>query len=325
MYTVEQTQEIVSQLFDDIHWDDEPTGLYAPIGYVLALGGKRIRPTLTLLAANLFTDNIQSVTSAAIGLEVFHNFTLLHDDIMDKAPVRRNQPTVHIKWNESTAILSGDAMLIKAYQYIAQIPEEKLTEALALFSKTALEVCEGQQLDMDFESRKNVSEEEYLEMIRLKTAVLLAACLKIGALVGGADAADAQHLYDFGINIGLAFQLKDDLLDVYGNPETFGKQIGGDILCNKKTYLLIKALDNADSSQNEKLAYWLSEEETENPETKIKAVTEIYNQTGTKTICEEKMDEYFAIAMSHLAKVNVQEDKKKQLSQLANKLMFREV
>jgi geranylgeranyl diphosphate synthase type II len=325
MYTVEQTQEIVSQLFDDIHWDDEPTGLYTPIGYVLALGGKRIRPTLTLLAANLFTDNIQSAISAAIGLEIFHNFTLLHDDIMDKAPVRRNQPTVHIKWNESTAILSGDAMLIKAYQYIAQIPEEKLTEALALFSKTALEVCEGQQLDMDFESRKNVSEEEYLEMIRLKTAVLLAACLKIGALVGGADADDAQQLYDFGINIGLAFQLKDDLLDVYGNPKTFGKQIGGDILCNKKTYLLIKALDNADSSQNEKLAHWLSEEKTENPETKIKAVTEIYNQTGTKTICEEKMDEYFAIAMNHLAKVNVQEDKKKQLSQLANKLMFREV
>jgi len=324
MQTAKNIQEVVNQEFVDLNWDIEPIGLYAPIGYVLALGGKRIRPTLVLMSTNLFTDKIGLAIKPAIGLEIFHNFTLLHDDIMDKAPVRRKQPTVHIKWNENTAILSGDAMLIKAYQYMSELPANKLAEGLAIFSQTALEVCEGQQYDMEFESRDVVNQEEYLEMIRLKTAVLLAACLQIGAVIGGANKNDAQLLYDFGINIGLAFQLKDDLLDVYGDVETFGKQIGGDILCNKKTYLLINALNNASAENKKKLNNWLAVSEFE-PTEKIKAVTSIYNDTGVKSLCEKKMDEYFTAALTCLERVNVPKDKKKNLYNLSNQLMNREV
>lgn len=325
MYSIKEAQDIVSEEFNKLIWEVEPLGLYAPVDYILALGGKRIRPTVVLLAANIFTNDVYKAIPAAIGLEIFHNFTLLHDDIMDKAPVRRNQPTVHIKWNESTAILSGDAMLIKAYQHIAQTPVEQMPEVLALFSKTALEVCEGQQYDMDFEQRLDVTEAEYIEMIRLKTAVLLAACLKTGALIGGANENDAQLLYDFGINIGLAFQLKDDLLDVYGNPETFGKQIGGDILCNKKTFLLINALSKGNDAQKDAIDYWLNEDGISNPEAKITAVRELYNQIGVKTLCEDKMDEYHQKALDCLSKINVIETNKEQLTLLANKLMSREV
>lgn len=325
MLSISEVQDIVDQEFKKISWEVEPVGLYAPIGYVLDLGGKRIRPVLTLLAANVFSADVSKAINAAVGLEVFHNFTLLHDDIMDKAPVRRNHPTVHIKWNESTAILSGDAMLIKAYQYIAQSPESVMPQVLKIFSDTAIEVCEGQQYDMDFEQRLDVTEAEYIEMISLKTAVLLAACLKIGSIIGGAEEKDAQLLYDFGINIGLAFQLKDDLLDVYGNPETFGKQIGGDILCNKKTFLLINALNESDDAQRDALQYWLNEDGTKNPEAKINAVKELYNQIGVKELCENKMDEYFQIALDCLSKLNVPETNKEQLSLLAEKLMSREV
>lgn len=325
MYTIEEVQNIVKQEFGKISWEIEPFGLYEPIGYVLALGGKRIRPVLTILGTNIFTNDISKAYKAAIGLEVFHNFTLLHDDIMDKAPLRRNKPTVHIKWNENTAILSGDAMLIKAYQYIAQIPSEYMPQALEVFSQTALEVCEGQQYDMEFEQRESVSEAEYLEMIRLKTAVLLGACLKVGAIIGGADALNAQLLYDFGVNIGLAFQLKDDLLDVYGNPETFGKQIGGDILCDKKTFLLINALSLGNDAQRDALEFWLKEDSTSSPETKINAVKELYNQIGVKTACENKMDEYFELALDCLSKLEVPEINKEQLILLANALMSREV
>lgn len=325
MYSIEEAQAIVSKQFDTINWEVEPIGLYAPVGYVLALGGKRIRPVLTILAANIFTQDVFKAFQPAIGLEIFHNFTLLHDDIMDKAPVRRNEPTVHIKWNESTAILSGDAMLIKAYQYIAQSPATEMPEVLALFSKTALEVCEGQQYDVDFEQRDDVTEPEYLEMIRLKTAVLLAACLKTGAIIGGANASDAQLLYDFGINIGLAFQLKDDLLDVYGQAETFGKQIGGDILCNKKTFMLINALNKANTAQKDALEYWLKVDGASNPQAKIDAVKELYNQIGVKTLCEDKMDEYHQLALDCLSKINVPKTNIEQLTLLANKLMSREV
>lgn len=323
MHTAENIHNIVNQAITEIMWDNEPVGLYAPIDYVLALGGKRIRPALMLMSANLFSDNVEAALKPAIGIEIFHNFTLLHDDIMDMAPVRRKQPTVHMKWDENTAILSGDAMLIKAYQYMAGIPADKLAEGLAVFSKAALEVCEGQQYDMEFESRNDVSQEEYLEMIRLKTAVLLGAGLQLGAIIGGANKQDAQLLYDFGINIGLAFQLKDDLLDVYGDSSTFGKQIGGDILCNKKTYLLINALQKADSENKKCLQNWIAKSDFDAGD-KIKAVTSIYTQIGVKALCEKKMDEYFTQGLNCLEKVSVSPDKKKIITQIANQLMSRE-
>ncbi len=324
MLTIKETQNYINQYFTKIKWDIEPQGLYAPVEYILSFGGKKVRPTLTVLAANLFAEDINPALPAAAAIEIFHNFTLMHDDIMDRAPLRRNQPTVHTKWNDNTAILSGDAMMIKAYQYMAQVPENKLKECLSVFSQTAIEVCEGQQFDVEFENRNDVSADEYLEMIRLKTAVLLGASLKIGAIVGGADTANAQRLYDFGVNIGLAFQLKDDLLDVYGNPETFGKQVGGDILCNKKTYLLINALDKATSTQTGKLQQWLSLVEPKNPQEKVEAVTAIFNEIGIKAICEEKMDEYYAKAMACLQQVMVPEERKQHLVSLAEELMKRE-
>lgn len=324
MHTAEEIHNIVSQAITKIGWGIEPLGLYAPIDYVLALGGKKIRPALMLMSANLFDDDIQAAINPAIGIEIFHNFTLLHDDIMDKAPLRRNKPSVHIKWDENTAILSGDAMLIKAYQFMVDLPNDKLAEGLAIFSQTALEVCEGQQYDVDFETRNDVSVDEYLNMIRLKTAVLLAASLQIGAIIGGANKENAQLLYDFGINIGLAFQLKDDLLDVYGNPSSFGKQIGGDIVSNKKTFLLINALNNSSAQNNEALKNWLSKENF-NPTDKIKAITSIYNDAGVKDLCEKKMDEYFGTALICLEKVTVHPDRKKILSLIANELMNREV
>ncbi len=325
MYSSKDIQDILNQKFSEVKWVCEPIGLYAPISYVLSLGGKRVRPTLALMATNLFSDNIIDALNLAIGVEVYHNFTLLHDDIMDKAPLRRNKPTVHIKWNENTAILSGDAMLIKAYEYVGKVSPENLSKVLPIFSKTALEVCEGQQMDMDFEDRTAVSEDEYLEMIRLKTAVLLAGSLKMGALIGGANEDDAKYLYDFGINIGLAFQLMDDLLDVYGNPESFGKQIGGDILCNKKTYLLINAINESDDSQKDALDYWLQQDGAENPHAKIQAVKELYNQIGVKNLCEQKMEQYYEAAMNCLSKVSVSQEKKYNLTTLAQQLMYREV
>ncbi len=323
MLTAKETQNIINQSFIEINWNIEPIGLYTPIDYILALSGKKVRSTLTLLAANLFSENINPAISASIGIEIFHNFTLLHDDIMDKAPVRRGQPTVHKKWNENTAILSGDAMMIKAYQYIAQIPEKYLSECLSTFSQTAIEVCEGQQFDIDFESRNSVSEEEYLEMIRLKTAVLLGAALQIGAIIGGADTVNAKTLYDFGINIGLAFQLKDDFLDVYGSAETFGKQIGGDILCNKKTYLLISAFNHANEEQKGALQQWINTDGTNNPLEKIKAVTDLFNQIGVKTICEKKMHDYFVDAMQCLDKITIAQEKKQTLRDFTTNLMNR--
>lgn len=323
MRTAEEIHDIVNQAIEKIEWDNEPVGLYAPIDYVLAIGGKRIRPALMLMSANMFTDNIEVALNPAIGLEIFHNFTLLHDDIMDKAPLRRKQPTVHVKWDENTAILSGDAMLIKAYQYMAGMPADKLAEGLVIFSKAALEVCEGQQYDMEFESRQDVTQEEYLEMIRLKTAVLLGVGFQLGAIIGGASKQDAQLLYEFGVNIGLAFQLKDDLLDVYGNPNAFGKQIGGDILCNKKTYLLINALKNGDAENKKALQYWLSKTDFDAQE-KIKTVTSIYTQTGVKKLCEKKMDEYFSRGLDCLEKVSVRPDKKEIITFLASQLMSRE-
>ncbi len=323
MNTFDKTVQLISTEIDQIDWSKEPRGLYEPIGYVLSLGGKRIRPVLTLMACNLFSDDVQVAVNTAIGLEIFHNFTLLHDDIMDRADVRRGRLTVHKKWNDNTAILSGDVMQITSYKFIAKTPSQYLKPVLDLFSQTAAEICEGQQYDVDFENRELVKAEEYLEMIRLKTAVLLGCALKTGAWIGGAGEEDAQLLYDFGINIGLAFQLKDDLLDVYGDEKTFGKKIGGDILCNKKTYLLIHALELAKGDDVTELQNWLLNSDENLSEQKIKAVTSVFDRLGVKTICEDKMQFFYSKAIAKLDKVAVLENKKQELRKLAEKLMFR--
>ncbi len=323
MKTFDQITQIISSELAQTNWSNEPRGLYEPIGYVLSMGGKRIRPALTLMACNLFSDDVQQAVNSAIGLEIFHNFTLLHDDIMDRADVRRGQPTVHKKWDDNTAILSGDVMQIASYQFIAQTPAEQLKRTLDLFSKTAAEICEGQQYDVEFESRDRVEADEYLEMIRLKTAVLLGAALQIGAWIGGARDEDAQLLYDFGIHIGLAFQLKDDLLDVYGDEVTFGKKIGGDILCNKKTFMLIHALELAKGKDAQELQKWLSTSDEKQADQKINAVTSLFNKLGVKTLCEEKMQHFYAKAVANLEKVSVLENNKQELIKLGEKLMFR--
>ncbi len=251
-------EEKIARVIDQVFADDEPRTLYDPARYTLSLGGKRLRPLLTLMATDLFGKDVDEALDAATAVEIFHNFSLLHDDLMDKADMRRGYPTVHKKWDANSAILSGDAMVIEAYRYIAKVPVALLPEILDTFSTAAIQICQGQQHDMDFEKRTDVSEKEYLEMIRLKTAVLIGCALKLGAIIAGASSQDAQFMYEYGINLGLAFQLKDDLLDVYGDPRTFGKKIGGDILCNKKTFLLIKALKNSGKSQRESLEQWLS-------------------------------------------------------------------
>jgi len=323
MKTFDEITQIISSELAAINWNKEPRGLYEPIGYVLSMGGKRIRPALSLMACNLFSENLQSAILPALGIEVFHNFTLLHDDIMDRADVRRGRPTVHKKWNDNTAILSGDVMQISAYQLVAETPVEHLKPVLDLFSKTAAEICEGQQYDVDFENCDEVKAEEYLEMIRLKTAVLLGCALKTGALIGGAGEEDAHNLYDFGINIGLAFQLKDDLLDVYGDEATFGKKIGGDILCNKKTYLLIHALQLAKGIDAIELKRWLNNCDQNQASEKIAAVTSIYNRLGVKSICEDKMHYFYSKAIANLENVTVLENNKQELRNLAEKLMYR--
>lgn len=306
-----------------LEFNDSPKSLYTPIEYILSLGGKRIRPALTLMACNLYTDHLDDALDAAAGWEVFHNFTLLHDDLMDKADVRRKKPTVHKVWNENTAILSGDAMLIAAYRLIGLTPAPYLKEVLDLFTATALEICGGQQYDMEFEQRDDVTEDEYLEMIRLKTAVMLAACLKTGAIIGNAPAGDTEKLYRFGLDIGLAFQLQDDLLDVYGNPDTFGKNIGGDIVCNKKTYLLINACKRADAVQRELLDEWMEKTAFE-PKEKIGLFTGLYNELGIKKLTEEKMEAYYHRAMSSLDSLSVPSEKLSELKEVAARLMNRQ-
>lgn len=321
MKTFAEIQAFLTGELEKLDWNRQPVGLYEPIGYILALGGKRIRPALVLLANDMFGGNLKEAAPAALALEVFHNFTLLHDDIMDKAPIRRGKPTVHMKWNDNTAILSGDTMLIEAYKLLAQVPERHLKATLDIFSKTACEICEGQQYDMEFEKRQTVSVPEYMEMIRLKTAVLLGMALQVGAGLADAPKADIEELYLFGINIGLAFQLKDDYLDVYGNEKTFGKAIGGDILCNKKTYMLISALNDAGPETRKELEYWLNN--TTDDKAKISAVTGIYNMLQTGGKCEEAMDFYFQKAVANLNRISLIEDKKQELRALAQRLMLR--
>lgn len=303
-------------------YDRQPSSLYEPVRYVLSLGGKRIRPTLMLLAYNLYKDDPESILMPACGLETYHNYTLLHDDLMDNADLRRGQLTVHRKWNANTAILSGDSMLVLAYQRMAQCRRDKLADVLQLFTETALEIGEGQQYDMDFERRNDVSEAEYIEMIRLKTSVLLACALKIGAILADAPAADCDNLYRFGEQIGLAFQLQDDFLDVYGDPKVFGKAIGGDILCNKKTFMLINAYNRANAEQRAELERWLATDDQ--PQEKVAAVTRLYNEIGIDLLATEKIAYYFAESRKHLSAVGVSEDRKAELARYAEKMMKRQ-
>lgn len=304
-----------------LNWKREPYGLYEPIEYTLAAGGKRVRPQLAMIACELFDGKAEEIAPAAMALEVFHNFTLLHDDVMDHALVRRGRPTVHIKWNENTAILSGDQMLIEAYKLLSGVPADKLPTILQLFNKMATEICEGQQYDVDFENQESVALDDYLKMIRLKTAVLLATALKMGSYIAGASTEQQEMLYEFGINIGLAFQIQDDILDVWGNPETFGKAVGGDISCNKKTFVALTAMQLADTDTRTALEQWFAQTLTDNTE-KIAAVKALYEQVGTRTLCEETVEQYTAQAI-HLLDQLPQNQATEQLRQLANKLNAR--
>ena len=303
-----------------LDWKREPYGLYEPIEYTLAAGGKRVRPQLAMIACQLFGGNEEDVLPAALALEVFHNFTLLHDDVMDKADVRRGRPTVHMKWNENTAILSGDQMLIEAYKLLSGVPADKLPEVLRLFNKMATEICEGQQYDVDFESQSHVTIDEYLNMIRLKTSVLLATALQIGAYVAGADTPTQEALYQFGIAVGLAFQIQDDILDVWGDPKTFGKAVGGDISCNKKTFVYLEAMRRLGDEANT-LESWYSQVLEDNTE-KIVAVKAIFEQLRVREACEAVVAQYTQTALEILDTLP-QNTATDQLRQLANKLTTR--
>ena len=305
-----------------LNWKREPYGLYEPIEYTLAAGGKRVRPQLAMIACQMFGGNEEEALPAALALEVFHNFTLLHDDVMDKADMRRGRPTVHVKWNENTAILSGDQMLIEAYQLLSDVPSDKLPKVLRLFNKMATEICEGQQYDVDFESMEHVTKDEYLMMIRLKTSVLLATALQIGAYIADANEQAQEALYQFGINIGLAFQIQDDILDVWGDPKTFGKAVGGDISCNKKTFVYLEAMRRGGERRGgERLEEWYSQVLEDNTE-KIAAVKAIFEQLGVREACEAMVEDYTqkALAILDTLPQNVASD---QLRQLANKLNTR--
>ena len=322
MKSAKQIQESFEEYLQGLDYSHQPDELYAPIRYVLSLGGKRIRPTFLIMAYNMYADDIERVYSTAAGMEIFHNFTLLHDDLMDKADMRRGKATVHKKWNENTAILSGDGMLVLAYRYLVQASEKDLQKVLNLANDTFTGIMEGQQYDMDFETRDDVTEDEYIEMIRLKTSVLVAACVQMGAMLGGASESDSKLLYEFGEKIGLAFQLQDDLLDVYGDAAVFGKKIGGDILCNKKTYLYINAYRLADREQKEELDRW-AVYEGDDPDSKISGVRAIYDAVGVKTLSERLINSLFDEAMSRLDIVNLPADRKSLLREYAGSLLNR--
>ena len=317
----------INKAIESLHWEKEPKGLYEPIEYALASGGKRLRPTLTILAAETIINGgllnggvIDDVIPAALALEVFHNFTLLHDDVMDKASVRRGRETVHVKWDENTAILSGDQMLIEAYKELAQVPAGKLPQVLKWFNEMATAICEGQQYDVDFEHASQVTIEDYMMMIEKKTSVLLAYAMKIGGYIAGANESQQEALYQYGLHLGLAFQIQDDILDVYGDPKTFGKKIGGDICANKKTFLLLTALESADAESRAELLQWMMA--TDRDEEKIAAVTEIYNKLGVREAGEVVMEEHTAIALEQLDKLP-QNDATETLRELAERLATR--
>ena len=322
MYSADEILNKVNLFISNLPYHRRPESLYEPIKYVLSMGGKRIRPTLMLLAYNMFRDDPERILMQAVALETYHNYTLLHDDLMDHADLRRGHETVHKRWNDNQAILSGDSMLVLAYERMAQCPADKLGEVLSLFTQTALEIGEGQQYDIDFETRNDVSEDEYIEMIRLKTSVLLACALKIGAVLAGASEADADNLYKFGEQIGLAFQLQDDYLDVYGDPKIFGKAIGGDIVSNKKTYMLINAFNRADSSQRAELQRLINTESFDRDK-KVAAVTALYNEMSIDKMAKNKMDFFYEQSQRYLDRVSVQEECKCELRAYAERMMKR--
>ena len=322
MNTAEQITKKVNEYIDNMPYERRPQSLYDPIRYVLSLGGKRIRPVLMMLGYALFKDDPESIVQTAVGLETYHNFTLLHDDFMDNAPMRRGHQTVHEKWDANTAILSGDTMLVLAYKLIAACPSTQLKGIIDLFTETALEIDEGQQYDIEFETRQDVTEDEYIEMIRLKTSVLLACALKMGALQAGASEEDCQLLYKFGEAIGLAFQHQDDYLDVYGDPATFGKRIGGDILSDKKTYMLINAFLKADTAQRAELESWIGRADAD-PEEKIAAVTRLYNEIGIDQLAQEKINHFFEASKTFLDAVSVPEERKQELRAYVARMMKR--
>ena len=314
---------LIQNYIDSLPYNRKPESLYEPVKYVLSLGGKRIRPMLMLMSYALYRDDVERILPQAIGLETYHNYTLLHDDLMDNADVRRGMPTVHRKWDANTAILSGDSMLVLAYQRMQECPVEKLPAVLDVFTTTALEIGEGQQYDMEFETRDDVREDEYIEMIRLKTSVLLACAMKIGALMADAPQEDIDNLYRFGEQMGLAFQLQDDYLDVYGDPKVFGKAIGGDIVSNKKTYMLINAINRAQGEDIETLMRWIDAKEFDRSE-KVKAVTAVYDRLGIGDLAKAKMEEYYAEALAALDRVAVEESRKSLLRDYAAKMMKRD-
>ena len=321
MKSLAELSELILQSVNNLKFPSSPNNLYDPVRYMLSLGGKRMRPVLTLMACDAFNGDINEAIDPALGVEVFHNFTLLHDDIMDNAPLRRSKATVHEKWNANIAILAGDAMFVEACRLVMNAPTPVVKEVMSVFTTTALEVCEGQQYDMDFESLEQVHVDQYIQMIRLKTAVLLGGALKIGALIGNAKNEDPNHLYDFGVNLGIAFQLQDDILDVYGDADHFGKQVGGDILANKKTFLLITALENAQGEIRDDLNGWLSS--NDKSENKVNAVTAIYDKLNVRMIAEEKMQQLYNEALLHLDAIPIPEASKQPLKDLADSLMNR--
>lgn len=318
----------INKAIEALNWNKEPKGLYEPIAYMLASGGKRLRPTLALIAAEAIAnggllngDAVEKTMPAALALEMFHNFTLVHDDVMDKAELRRGKPAVHVKWNDNTAILSGDQMLIEAYKLLSQVPADKLPQVLKWFNEMATGVCEGQQYDVDFEHMMQVSIEDYMKMIELKTSVLIAYAMKIGGYIAGADESQQEALYQYGLHIGLAFQIQDDILDLYGDPKTFGKAIGGDICCNKKTFLLITAMETADAESKAELLQWLMD--TDHDKEKIAAVKKIFDRLGVRQAGEVAMEEHTAIALAQVDKLPVNKATET-LRQLAEQLTSRQ-
>lgn len=324
MHSISEYQEVVAAHFNSLAVEKDPKNLYEPIQYILNLGGKRMRPVLTLMAAEIFDCDYKKALQAATAVEVFHNFSLIHDDIMDDAPLRRGKITVHEKWNINTGILSGDAMLILAYQYFEEYEPKVFRDLAKLFSKTALEVCEGQQYDVDFETRDDVTISEYLKMIEYKTAVLVGAAMKMGAIVAETSEENTNFIYDFGLNLGIAFQLQDDYLDAFGNPATFGKQIGGDIIENKKTYLYLKALEFGNNEDKEQLIHLFSIQPKDNSD-KIETIKTIFNESGASQATQEAIKEYTQKAFKTLQKMNISEEKKQILYVFGEKLMNRNV
>lgn len=323
MKSIPALQELIKAEIDKLHYGERPKELYEPISYIMSLGGKRLRPLLVLLGYQLAKKNPEEMVRPALAVEVFHNFTLMHDDIMDEAPLRRGEPTVHEKWNKTVAILSGDAMLVKAYDLMLELPPNIMNEAIRQFNKCALNVCEGQQIDMNFETQDVVIVDEYLDMIRLKTAALLGFSLEYGGMMAAAGNETRRKLFEIGVNMGMGFQLMDDLLDVYGDQEKFGKQVGGDIVSNKKTYLLIKAMELSSGDQRANLLEWIGKKEFDNTE-KVNAVKTIYDDLGIKGITSRKMNKYFDHALHLIDELDAREEGKKNLRNFAIQLMKRE-